>query len=47
MDFQRVWTDEDGMQRSEPAGAAMLVHTITLHFIGNPKEEQVSTKTIL
>jgi len=47
MDFQRVWTDEDGMQRSEPASAAMLVHAITLHFIGNPKEEQASAKSVL
>jgi len=25
----------------------LLIHTITLHFLGNPKEEQVAAKTIL
>jgi len=24
----------------------MLIHTITLHFIGNPREEQAASKTI-
>jgi len=44
IDFQKTWTDEDGMQRSEPAGVVMLIHTITLHFLGNPKEEQAAAK---
>jgi len=47
IDFQRVFTDEDGMQRSEPATASILIHTITLHFLGNPKEEQASAKSVL
>jgi len=35
------------MQRSEPAAAAILIHTITLHFLGNPKEEQAAAKSVL
>jgi len=31
----------------EQDGAEVLIHTITLHFLGNPKEEQASAKTIL
>ena len=47
LDYQRTYTDEDGMQRSEPAAAAILIHTITLHFLGNPKEEQAAAKSVL
>ena len=47
LDFQKAWTDEFGMQHSQPAGAAMLIHTITLHFLGNPREEQVAAKSVL
>jgi len=43
----KEYTDDDGMQPSEPAAAAILIHTITLHFIGNPKEEQVAAKSVL
>uniref|UniRef100_A0A7C9D0E3 Uncharacterized protein n=2 Tax=Opuntia streptacantha TaxID=393608 RepID=A0A7C9D0E3_OPUST len=35
------------MEVEEPAAAAMLIHTITLHFLGNPKEEQASAKSVL
>ena len=35
------------MQRSEPAGAATLIHTITLHFLGDPREEQAAAKSVL
>jgi len=31
----------------EQDGAEVLMHIITLHFLGNPKEEQASAKTIL
>jgi len=47
IDFQRVFADEDGMQRSKPAAASILIHTITLHFLGNPKKEQASAKSVL
>jgi len=47
LDYQRTWTDEDGMTRSEPAGAVMLIRTITLHFLGNPREEQAAAKSVL
>ena len=32
------------MQQSEPAAPSILIHTITLHFIGNPKEEDKAPK---
>ena len=35
------------MEIEEPAAAQMLIHTITLHFIGNPKEEQAAAKSVL
>ena len=35
------------MEIEEPAAAAMLIHTITLHFLGNPKEEQAAAKSVL
>ena len=47
LDYQRIWTDDDGMQHSEPAAASILIHTITVHFIGNPKEQQVAAKSVL
>jgi len=47
LDFQKTWTDEDGMQRSESAAATMLIHTITLHFLGNPREDQAAAKSVL
>ena len=36
-----------GVEVDEQDGAKMLIHTITLHFLGNPKEEQAASKTIL
>jgi len=47
LEFQKVYTNSDGMQVSEPAAAAILIHTITLHFLGNPTEEQASAKFVL
>ena len=35
------------MEVEEEAAAALLIHTITLHFLGNPREEQVVAKSIL
>ena len=35
------------MEVEEEDAVEILLHTITLHFIGNPKEEQAVTKTIL
>ena len=35
------------MQRSEPAAPSILIHTITVHFIGNPREEQAAAKSVL
>jgi len=35
------------MQRFEPAAPSILIHTIILHFIGNPKEEQAAAKSVL
>lgn len=39
--------NERGMEVGEQDGAEVLIHTITLHFLGNPKEEQAIAKTIL
>ena len=46
LDCQRTWTDDDGMQHSEPAAPFILIHTITVHFIGNPREEQAAAKSV-
>jgi len=35
------------MEVEEEAAVGLLIHTITLHFLGNPKEEQAITKSIL
>jgi len=32
-------TNDCGVEVDEENGAEMLIHTITLHFLGNPKEE--------
>ena len=42
-----MWTDEDGMQRSELAAPSILINTITVHFIGNPREEQLQPNLFL
>ena len=47
LDFKRVFTNASGMEVEEPAAAAILIHTITLHFSGNPKEEQAAAKSVL
>jgi len=36
-----------GIEVEEENGVEMLIHTITLHFLGNPREEQATSKTIL
>ena len=40
-------TNDRGIKVDEEDGVEVVIYTITLHFIGNPKEEQVSSKTIL
>jgi len=47
LDYKRVFTNSSGMEVEEPAAATMLIHTITLHFLGNPKEEQAAAKSVL
>ena len=47
LDFTQRFTNDNGMEIEEPAAAAILIHTITLHFLGNPKEEQASAKSVL
>ena len=39
--------NDRGIEVDEEDGAEVLIHTITLHFIGNPKEKQASSKPIL
>jgi len=33
-------TDDQGRETQEEAASALLIHTITLYFLGNPKEDQ-------
>ena len=40
-------TRTSGMEVEEEDAVEILLYTITIHFIGNPKEEQAVTKTIL
>ena len=47
LEFKRVTRNSNGIEVEEPAAAALLIHTITLHFLGNPKEDQASVKSIL
>ena len=47
LDYKRVFTNSNGMEVEEPAVAAMLIHTIILHFLGNPKEEQAAAKFVV
>jgi len=35
------------MEVEEEAAAGLLIHTITLHFLGNPREDQAAAKSIL
>ena len=39
--------DDQGKEIEEEAASGLLIHTITLHFLGNPKEDQAAAKTIL
>jgi len=46
--FPSITTVNDrGMEVEEEAAAGLVIHTITLHFLGNPREEQVAAKSIL
>jgi len=47
LDHKRVVLNDRGMEVEEEADAGLLIHTITLHFLGNPKEEQSTAKSIL
>jgi len=39
--------NDRGMEVPEEAATGMLIHNITLHFLGNPREEQATVKSIL
>ena len=47
LDYKRIVRNSNNVEVEEPAAAALLIHTITLHFLGNPKEDQASVKSIL
>ena len=34
------------MEVEEEAAAGLLIHTITLHFLGNPKEDRAAAKSV-
>ena len=40
-------TNDQGIEEVEEAASGLLIRTITLHFLGNPREEQAIAKTIL
>jgi len=42
-----VTINDQGMEVEEEAAVGLLIHTITLHFLGNPREEQAAAKSIL
>ena len=39
--------NSSGMDVEEEDAVESLIHTVTLHFVGNPKEEQAAAKIIL
>ena len=43
----KVVKTEDGMTTEETDCVQTLLHAITLHFLGNPKDEQAVAKTVL
>jgi len=45
--YKHITKNAQGIEVEEPAAAAMLIRTITLHFLGNPKEEQATAKSVL
>jgi len=47
LEYERIIQNSNNIEVEEPAAAALLIHTITLHFLGNPKEDQASVKSIL
>jgi len=47
LDHKRVVLNDRGMKVGEEAATGLLIHTITLHFLGNFKEEQATAKSIL
>jgi len=42
-----VTSNDRGMEVEEEAASGLLIHTTTLHFLGNLKEEQAAAKSIL
>jgi len=40
-------TRTSGMEVEEEDAVEILIHTITLHSVGNPKKEQAAAKTVL
>lgn len=42
-----VGTFDDGSDKWESDGHRVLIHTITLYFLGNPKEQQANSKQVL
>ena len=47
LDYKSVIRNSSGIEVEEFVAAALLIHTITLHFLGNPNEDQASVKSIL
>jgi len=47
LEFKRVTRNSSGIEIEESTAATLLIHTITLHFLGNPKEDQAFVKSIL
>jgi len=37
--YKIIKTNDQGMEEEEEAASGLLIHNITLHFHGNPKEE--------
>ena len=48
LEYKRIVRNSNNIEVEEPAAAAaLLINTITLHFLRNPKEHQASVKSIL
>jgi len=43
LEYKRVIGNSSGIEVEESTAAALLIHTITLHFLGNPKEDQAQS----
>ena len=46
LDHKKVAVNDRGMEVEEEATASLLIHTITLHFLGNPKEDRAAAKSV-